>query len=44
MCVCVFAQKVELDDVQLKSPDDLWKADLAVFVEELDVSLGSKRL
>ncbi|XP_031441565.1 LOW QUALITY PROTEIN: DNA topoisomerase 2-beta [Clupea harengus] len=30
------AKKVELDDVQLKSPDDLWKADLAVFVEELD--------
>ncbi|XP_046874585.1 DNA topoisomerase 2-beta isoform X2 [Hypomesus transpacificus] len=29
-------KKSELGDLQRKSPDDLWKGDLAVFVEELE--------
>jgi len=32
-------QRGELSDIQKKLPDDLWKDDLALFVEELDVSL-----
>lgn len=35
--VCV--QRGELNDLQKKSPEDLWKEDLTVFIEELDVSL-----
>lgn len=31
-------QKGELNELQRKSPEDLWKEDLAVFVEELEVS------
>lgn len=31
-------QRCELNDLQRKSPEDLWKEDLAVFIEELDVS------
>ncbi len=31
-------QRAELNDLQRKYPDDLWKEDLAVFIEELDVS------
>lgn len=31
-------QRTELHDLQRKSPEDLWKEDLAVFIEELDVS------
>lgn len=30
-------QKGELNELQRKSPEDLWKEDLAVFVEELEV-------
>ena len=41
--VCLFPQKSELGDLQRKSPDDLWKGDLAAFVEELDVSFASSR-
>lgn len=37
MRVCV--QRGELNDLQKKSPEDLWKEDLTVFIEELDVSL-----
>ncbi|KAG7457516.1 hypothetical protein MATL_G00227990 [Megalops atlanticus] len=29
-------KKAELNELQRKSPDDLWKEDLAVFIEELD--------
>lgn len=36
--VCVVQQKGELNELQRKSPEDLWKEDLAVFIEELDVS------
>lgn len=32
-------QREELNDLQKKSSEDLWKEDLAVFIEELDVSL-----
>lgn len=31
-------QRAELNDLQRKFPEDLWKEDLAVFIEELDVS------
>lgn len=31
-------QRGELNDLQRKSSEDLWKEDLAVFIEELDVS------
>uniref|UniRef100_A0A6Q2XYK6 DNA topoisomerase 2 n=1 Tax=Esox lucius TaxID=8010 RepID=A0A6Q2XYK6_ESOLU len=31
-------KKGELNELQRKSPEDLWKEDLAVFIEELDVS------
>lgn len=31
-------QRGELNDLQKKYPEDLWKEDLAVFIEELDVS------
>lgn len=34
--LCV--QVAELNDLQRKAPEDLWKEDLAVFIEELDVS------
>lgn len=37
--VCVCVQRGELNDLQKKSPEDLWKEDLTVFIEELDVSL-----
>lgn len=30
-------QRGELNELQRKSPEDLWKEDLAVFVEELEV-------
>lgn len=36
MCV----QRGELADLQKKSPEDLWKEDLAIFIEELDVSFS----
>lgn len=36
--MCVIVQRAELNDLQRKSPEDLWKEDLAVFIEELDVS------
>lgn len=36
-------QVAELNDLQKKSPDELWKEDLAVFIEELDVSLQKQR-
>lgn len=42
--VCLFPQKSELGDLQRKSPDDLWKGDLAVFVEELEVSSAPPHL
>lgn len=29
-------KKAELNELQRKSPDDLWRGDLAVFIEELD--------
>uniref|UniRef100_A0AAX7SEV5 DNA topoisomerase 2 n=1 Tax=Astatotilapia calliptera TaxID=8154 RepID=A0AAX7SEV5_ASTCA len=32
----------ELNDLQKKSPEDLWKEDLTVFIEELDVSKAIK--
>lgn len=32
-------QRGELNELQRKSPEDLWKEDLAVFVEELEVHL-----
>lgn len=35
---CVAVQRAELNDLQRKFPEDLWKEDLAVFIEELDVS------
>lgn len=31
-------QRGELNDLQKKHPEDLWREDLAVFIEELDVS------
>lgn len=37
----MFVQRGELNDLQKKSPEDLWKEDLAVFINELDVSFGS---
>ena len=39
MCRCL-AQTAELSDLERKSSEDLWKEDLAVFIEELDVSLS----
>lgn len=39
--MCVVQQKGELNELQRKSPEDLWKEDLAVFIEELDVSSTS---
>lgn len=42
--MCVNVQRGELSDLQHKCPEDLWKEDLAVFVEELDVSLHGKLL
>lgn len=39
--MCSGIQRGELNDLQRKSPEDLWKEDLAVFVEELDVSFVS---
>lgn len=35
---CADVQRGELNDLQRKSSEDLWKEDLAVFIEELDVS------
>jgi len=35
---CMFVQRSELNGLQKKSSDDLWKEDLAVFIDELDVS------
>lgn len=32
-------QRGELSELQRKAPEDLWKEDLAVFVEELEVGL-----
>lgn len=34
-------QRGELNELQRKSPEDLWKEDLAVFVEELEVGPGT---
>lgn len=39
LIACVDVQRGELNDLQRKHPEDLWKDDLAVFIEELDVSL-----
>lgn len=39
MCFCI--QRGELNDLQRKHPEDLWKEDLSVFIEELDVSSAS---
>ena len=36
--VFVDVQRGELNDIQKKSSDDLWKEDLALFIQELDVS------
>lgn len=36
---CAAVQRGELNELQKKSPEDLWKEDLAVFVEELEVHL-----
>lgn len=36
---CAVVQRGELNELQQKSPEDLWKEDLAVFVEELEVRL-----
>lgn len=36
--MCANVQRGELNDLQRKTPEDLWKEDLAVFIEELDVS------
>lgn len=36
---CAVVQRGELNELQRKSPEDLWKEDLAVFVEELEVRL-----
>lgn len=37
--MCAAVQRGELNDLQRKSPEDLWKEDLAIFIEELDVCL-----
>lgn len=39
----MFVQRGELADLQKKSSEDLWKEDLAVFIEELDVSFSFGR-
>lgn len=36
---CAVVQRGELKELQQKSPEDLWKEDLAAFVEELEVRL-----
>lgn len=36
--MCADFQRGELNDLQKKHSEDLWKEDLAVFIEELDVS------
>lgn len=38
-CIIFLLQKAELNELQRKSSEDLWKEDLAVFIEELDVSV-----
>lgn len=37
--VCAFIQKAELNELQSKNSENLWREDLAVFIEELDVSM-----
>lgn len=39
--MCSGFQRGELSDLQRKYPEDLWKEDLAIFIEELDVSFVS---
>ena len=38
VCVCVLLQMTELNTLKKKQPTDLWKADLAAFTEELEVT------
>lgn len=37
LCSTFMLQERELNDLKRKSPSDLWKEDLAAFVEELEV-------
>lgn len=42
LLINVFMQRGELNDLQKKSSEDLWKEDLAVFITELDVSVSDQ--